>query len=348
MKLGLIGLPQCGKSTIFAALTGARGEQGAGGSSRADSKMATVTVFDGRVEFLKEIYRPKKTVYAKIEYLLPSEIPGASPARSEGGLWNQVRPCDGLLHVVRNFEPPSGPPPTPEADLWRLQEELILSDLAVAEKRIEKIELDKKRGKKPEGEELSLLQSCHELLEKGAPLRESPDLASNPALRGFTFLSSKPTLVIVNNDDEDETFPEFGLRPEGIELLVVRGRLEMDIAAMSPEEAEEFIEAYHIQESALDRVIRASYDMLDRIAFFTVLSDEVRVWSIARDTPALEAAGTVHTDMKRGFIRAETLSFDDLKAYGTFQEAKKAGAVRMEGKDYEVRDGDIINFRFNI
>jgi len=348
MKLGLIGLPQSGKSTVFEALTGARGEKGEGRSARSDSRIATVTVFDGRVDFLTRIYKPKKTTYAKIEYLLPSEIPGSSPSKSEGGLWNQVRPCDGLLHVVRNFSHPAGSPPTPEQDFWKVDEELVLSDLAVVEKRIEKIELDRKRGKKPQREESSLVQSCRELLEKGEPLRNSPDLASDPTLRGFTFLSAKPMLVIVNNDDDDETPPGFRLRPEGMELVVVRGRLERDIASMTPEEAEEFIEAYHIQESALDRVIKASYDLMNRIAFFTVLSDEVRAWSITRGAIASEAAGAVHTDMKKGFIRAETLSFDDLRAYGSFQEAKKVGAVRLEGKEYEVKDGDIINFRFNV
>jgi ribosome-binding ATPase YchF (GTP1/OBG family) len=213
---------------------------------------------------------------------------------------------------------------------------------------MEKIELDMKRGKGPEGKEHPLLKSCCEFLEKGRPLREIPELASDPVLRGFTFLSAKPVLVIINNDDEDEVLPAWSKKPEGVELLMVRGRLEMDIATMSPEEAEEFLEAYNIQESALDRVIRSSYSLLNYISFFTVLSDEVRAWSIAAGTPALEAAGTVHSDMKKGFIRAEVLSFENLRACGTFQEAKKAGVARLEGKDYEVKDGDIINVRFNL
>ncbi|MCP4668640.1 MAG: hypothetical protein GY849_20040, partial [Deltaproteobacteria bacterium] len=226
MKLGLIGLPQSGKSTVFDALTGARGEEGKGRSTRSDARIAMVTVFDERVDFLDKIYQPKKTIYAKIEYLLPSEIPGPSPSKSEGGLFNQVRPCDGLLHVVRNFSPPAGSPPTPEQDFRRFDEELVLSDLAAAEKRMEKIALDRKRGKKPQEKESFLVQSCRELLEKGEPLRHAPDLTSDPLLRGFTFLSAKPMLVIVNNDDEDETLPDFRLRPEGMELVVVRGRLE--------------------------------------------------------------------------------------------------------------------------
>lgn len=348
MKLGIVGLPQSGKSTIFAALTGKRGENSETGSSRADPRIATVTVLDERVDFLSKIYQPKKTTYAKIEYLLPSQIPGTPTSGSEGEVWNQVRVCDALLNVVRNFEGPGDTSPDSEMDFWQSEEEMILNDLMVAEKRIERLELDSKRGKKPQKEEDSLLGCCHEILEKGEPLRNSPELAFHPSLKGFTFLSAKPMLVIINNDDEDETLPEWRRRPENIEFVVVRGRLEKDIAAMSPEEAEEFLEAYNIQESALDRVIKGSYKVLNRISFFTVISDEVRAWSIPAGQPALEAAGAIHSDMKKGFIRAEVLSFQDLKSYGTFQEAKKAGQVRLEGKEYEVKDGDIISFRFNV
>jgi len=339
MKLGIVGLPQSGKSTVFSALTGTRKE---------DVRIATVTVFDQRVDFLSKIYKPKKIIYVKIEYLLPSEIPGGSPSKSEGGVWNQLRICDALLHVIRNFNGHGESLPTPEQDFWQLEEEMILSDLVVAEKRIERIELDRKRGKKPEEKEYSLLKSCCQYLEKSQPLRGIQELSLEPVLKGFTFLSAKPILIIINNDDENEALPKWDRKPEDIELIVVRGRLEMDIASMSPEEAKEFLDAYHIQESALDRVIKNSYQLQNQITFFTVLSDEVRAWSITAGTPALEAAGVVHSDMKKGFIRAETLSFKDLKTCGTPQEAKKAGLVRLEGKEYKVKDGDIINFRFNV
>jgi len=348
MKLGIIGLSQSGKSTIFGALTGARGDKEDHGSSRADTRLATVTVLDERVDFLTDIYKPKKTIFAKIEYLLPSEIKGSSPSKSDGEKWNQIRTCDALLHVVKNFKGLEGSPPSTEQDFWELEEEIILSDLMVAEKRIERIELDKKRGKKPEGEEFSLIKSCRELLEKGEPLRNVPELASDPSLRGFTFLSAKPMLVIINNDDEDEILPEWKHKPAQVDLVLVRGRLEMDISSMSPDEAKDFLDAYHIQESALDRVIKRSYELLNRISFFTVGADEVKAWSITESTPALDAAGTIHSDIKQGFIRAEVFSFDDLKAHGTYQECKKAGLVRLEGKEYNVKDGDIINFRFNV
>lgn len=348
MKLGIVGLPQSGKSTLFDALTGKRGEQADSAPSRSDPRIATVKVLDERVDFLSKIYQPKKTTYAKIEYLLPSQIPGTPSPGSEADVWNQVRVCDAILNVVRNFVGPGGSPPLSEREFWQSEEEMILNDLVVAEKRIERLECDRKRGKKPEKDEDSLLRSCREILEKGEPLRNSPELSFHPALRGFTFLSAKPMVVIINNDDEDEKLPEWHKRPENAELMVVRCRLEKDIASMTPEEAEEFLDAYHIQESALDRVIKGSYKALNRISFFTVISDEVRAWSFPAGQPALEAAGTVHSDMKKGFIRAEVLSFEDLNACGSFQEAKKAGLVRLEGKEYEVKDGDIINFRFNV
>ena len=348
MKLGLIGLPQSGKTTVFAALTGARGEEQNRTSSRGEAKMATVTVLDDRVDFLTEIYQPKKTTHARIEYLLPSQIPEALASQAERGVLNRVRMCDALLHVVRNFKGPGDSPPSAEEDFWKLEEEMIVSDLMVVERRIERIEEDRKRGKRPEGDEYDKLRACLEVLDGGQPLRKMQELASDVTLKGFTFLSSKPMLVILNNEEDDEALPPWSRLPEGVDRLVVRGRLEREISSMPPDEVEEFLDIYHIRESALDRVITRSYRLLDRISFFTVLSDEVRAWTIPRGTPALEAAGTVHSDMKKGFIRAEVLSFEDLKACGTFQNAKKAGLVRLEGKEYEVRDGDIIGFRFNL
>jgi ribosome-binding ATPase len=216
----------------------------------------------------------------------------------------------------------------------------------VAEKRIERIELDARRGKKPDEQELSLIRASREMLEQGLPLRLRPEVAAEQVLKGFTFLSAKPRLVIINNDDEDETMPDW--KPEHVETLVVRARLELDIASMAPEDAREFMEAYHIDRFVLDRVIQSSYHLLNLISFFTVLNDEVRAWTMKQDSPALEAAGTVHTDMKKGFIRAEVVSFEDLKTFGSFHEAKQKGVVRLEGKEYVVKDGDIINFRFNV
>lgn len=345
MKLGIFGAPASGKSTIMAALTGARGDTEQD-RSRGDSRMAMVTVPDDRIDFLRDLYKPKKTTFARIEYMLPSAAPGA--ARSDSGLWNQLRTCDALVLILRNFTGHEGISPQPEKDLNDLEEEMIVADMAVLEKRLERLEMDRKRGKKPEPGEEELLGACLSLLERGEPLRTDPGLAEHPSLKGFTLLSAKPVLVIVNNDDEDETLPEWGKTLHGVETIIVRGRLEKDIAAMTPEEAGEFIEAYHIGESALDRVIGSSFRLLKRVSFFTVGPDEVKAWPIRDGTRALEAAGAVHTDIMKGFIRAEVVSYDDLHATGNFQEAKKAGLVRLEGKEYIVRDGDIITFRFNI
>jgi GTP-binding protein YchF len=345
MKLGIIGLPQSGKSTTFAAIAGARGEEK---SSRSDQRITTIKVPDERVDFLTALFKPKKSTYTHIEYLLPSQPVSTGEAKSESAVLIQARICDALIHVIRNFKTTGGLEPNPEADFWQSEEEMIVSDLVVAEKRVERMELDAKRGKKQDEEEYTLLKSCREMLEAGEPLRVNHELASAPALRGFTFLSAKPQLVVINNDDEDEALPEWRRNPPEVEMMVVRGRLEKDISAMSPEEAQEFLEAYHIRESVLDRVIEGSYRLLRLISFFTVLNEEVRAWALRQGLPALEAAGTVHSDMKKGFIRAEVLSFDHLKEHGSFHEAKQKGLVHLEGKEYIVKDGDIIQFRFNI
>lgn len=348
MKLGIVGLPLCGKKTIFDALTGARGAGSEDASVRKDVKVATVTVFDERVAFLEGIYRPKKTTFARVEYLLPSEMHGTPVDKSRTSLWNQVRPCDALLLVLRNFTVPGGEQPDSERDYWDLEEEMMLADLAVIENRMERLERDRKKGKVEQPEEYDLLLSCKKILEDGEPIRTNEKLAYHHLLKGFTFLSGKPALVILNNEDEDEDLPAWNRSPKDVDLMVVRGRLEQDIASMTPEEAEEFIEAYHVTESALDRVIRRSYGLLSLISFFTVGDDEVKAWPIQVGTPALEAAGSVHSDIQKGFIRAEVVSFEDLKKYGGFQEAKKAGQVRLEGKEYIVHDGDIAHFRFNV
>jgi len=344
MKLAFIGLPQSGKSTIFSAIAGARGEEKA---SRSDQLITTVRVPDERVDFLTKIFKPKKSTYAHIEYLLPSQAPSAAGAKAENAMLTQARVCDALIHVIRNFTA-AGVEPASEADFWKTEEEMILSDLVVAEKRIERMELDAKRGKKPDEEEAHLLKACKEILEAGDPLRSDSKLASSPSLRGFAFLSAKPQLVIINNDDEDEALPPWTRNPPHVDMMVVRGRLEKDIGTMSPEEAKEFMEAYHIRESVLDRMIKKSYSLLNLISFFTVLNEEVRSWPLRRGLPALEAAGTVHTDMKKGFIRAEVFSFDHLKQYGSVHEIKQKGLVHLEGKEYVVKDGDILQFRFNV
>jgi ribosome-binding ATPase YchF (GTP1/OBG family) len=233
-----------------------------------------------------------------------------------------------------------------------LDQEMILSDLVVAEKRAERLELDRKRGKNIEHEEIPLLKECIAHLENEIPLRRFPELAYAPRLKGYGFVSAKPVLTLFNNEDDDEKLPDIPdslkSRFESEQYMTIRGKLEHEIARMSDEEVSDFLHEFNIAESAADRVIKKSYELLNLITFFTVGEDEVRAWSIKKGTPASDAAGTIHSDMKKGFIRAEVISFEDLIKAGNYQEAKKRGMIRLEGKTYEVQDGDIITVRFNV
>jgi GTP-binding protein YchF len=341
MKLGIIGLPSAGKSTLFDALT----KNISGAEHKGEDRIAAIRVPDERVDALSRMFLPQKTVYAQVEYFLPGikkDRPG------DPGLWASVRDCDALLHVVRNHAAYGFEKPALAEDFIRLDQELILADMVVAENRLERLELDHKRGKKMDKEEQALLIECHRMLENETPLRKKPDLSSAPKLSGFAFLSAKPVLVLFNNEDDDDRLPEAkGLIAQEA-CLVVRGKLEQELAQMAAGEAAEFLNEFNIPASAMDRVIQQSYQVLDLISFFTIISNEVRAWTLKNGTPALEAAGVIHSDMKKGFIRAEVLSFKDLADAGSYAEAKKRGTVRLEGKAYEVQDGDIVQFRFNV
>lgn len=339
MKLGIIGLPGSGKSTIFEALTKSFTD-----TRKVESRIATIRVPDKRVDVLSNMYKPKKTVYAQVEYFLPR----ITDHQKEQNIWVLIRDCDALIHVIRNFSGYGLVEPSPYNDFLKIEEELILSDLVAVEKRLERLDLDQKRGKKIDQEELSLLNDCFNNLENEIPLRRFSNLAYAHLLKGYAYISAKPMLVLFNNDDEDDRFPNIENFVDKKECLVLRGKLEHELAQMSDEEAKEFLSEFNITGSAMDRVIKRSYDLLDLISFFTVNNNELRAWTIKKETKAVDAAGAVHSDMKRGFIRAELISYEDLMAAGTYPEAKKKGVVRLEGKSYPVQDGDIINFRFNV
>jgi GTP-binding protein YchF len=341
MKLGIIGLPRSGKSTIFDALT----KNIAGAERKGEERLAAIRVPDTRVDRLSQMYKPQKTIYAQVEYLLPG-FKTDSPR--EQSVWTSVRDCDALLHVVRNHAAYGFEKQSLLEDFIKLDQELILADLVVVEKRLERIELDEKRGKKMDQEEKVLLAQCRQALESEIPLRKQISLSSAPKLRGFTFLSAKPVLVLFNNEDDDDRMPDIKDLTAEEACQVVRGKLEQELAQMPPEEAAEFLSEFNIPASAMDRIIRQSYALLNLISFFTTISNEVRAWTIKKGTPALDAAEVIHSDMKKGFIRAEVVSFQDLMDGGSYAEAKKRGTVRLEGKTYEVQDGDIIQFRFNI
>lgn len=339
MKLGIVGLAGAGKNTLFEALT--RSEPDVG--HRTEDRLAVIRVPDRRVDVLTGMYKPRKTIYAQIEYCLPSGM----KKNERENRWNAVKECDALIQVVRNFKLPGGDPPTPYKDLAALEEEFILADYLVVEKRLERIDADRKRGKKADPAETALLEQARQMLENNQPLRGNQEISLSPLMRGFTFLSAKPALVLVNNDDDNHDLPP-GDPPAGADIMVVRGRLEHEISRMPDDEAAEFLKEFNIDQPATDRAIKRSYDTLGLISFFTVGEDEVRAWTIKRDTPAVKAAGVIHSDMEKGFIRAEVVAYDDLISAGSYAEARKKGATRLEGKTYIMADGDIVNFRFNV
>ena len=344
MKLGIVGLPASGKSTVFDALTCQRTVQ----AYQKESRIGTVRVPDRRLEELTRLYQPQKTIHAQVAYFLPATATSALDNLKEPSIWTQARDCKALIHVIRNFKAFGQEPASPLTDFKRLDQELILADLMTVEKRLERLRRDDKRGKKADPAEISLLEICLDHLEKELPLRSHGDIVKDPMLRGFAFLSAKPMLILFNNEDEDDQLPDVGDLLDHENGLVIRGKLEQELAQMSQVEAQAFLSEFNIKASAMDRVIHRSYEILGLISFFTVGEDEVRAWKIRQKTPADEAAGTIHTDMKKGFIRAEVVSFNDLMAAGTYNEARKQGTVRLEGKTYEVQDGDIMTIRFNV
>jgi GTP-binding protein YchF len=345
MKLGIIGLPGAGKSTLFEALTKIIPDEM---SHKHEDRIGTIKVPDTRVDQLSSMYEPKKTIYAQVEYLLPHMTTQKPGQKRDETVWTSVRTCDALIHVLRNFKGSGEEPPSPEQDFAILNEEMNFADLLVVEKRLERLELDKKRGKKANPEEIKLLQNCQKILEQELPLRSDPELSTSPLLKGYTFLSGKPTLAIFNNEDDDEALPATGNLFQYEKKLALRGRLEHELSQMEEEEAQEYLVEFGITTSAMDMMISLSYELLGLISFFTVGSDEVRAWTIKRDTLAVDAAEVIHSDIKKGFIRAEVVAYDDLMEAGSYKEARQHGTTRLEGKTYPVQDGDIIEFRFNV
>jgi hypothetical protein len=347
MKLGITGLGRAGKTTVFNALTRRSGESAPPGG-QAVPALGVVSVPDPRVDWLSELYHPKKTTHAQITYLDLQGIPGMADNKQEymSLLLTHMRPMDACIMVARNFPDPALGSPDCDRDLRDLEDEFLIADLASIEKRLEKLEAELKRGKKPIGPEKELLEACAETLNAEQPLRTRPEIANAPELRGYTFLSAKPLLVIVNNTEDDDAMPPIRLR--SAEAIVVRGQIEMELAQLSSAEALAFMQDLGITESALERVIKSSFALLNRITFLTVGDDEVKGWTIPKDTHAIEAAGAIHSDIQRGFIRAEVVAYEDLRKAGDYAAARKLGKVRLEGKNYPVQDGDIINFRFNV
>ena len=341
MKLGLIGLPQSGKTTLFEALTKAESNP----ALRTENRTRAIHVPDPRVDELSRMYNPKKTTYAQVEYLLPGLSGRKNTNDGEAVHLTELRSCDAFIHVIDNF----GHSDIKPADQFRkLNEELIFADLVVVEKRLERIQTEKQRGRAIDQDELSLIESARIWLEENQSLRQHSDLAAAPKLRGFTFLSAKPMLVLFNNAEGNNDLPQMDGQLHDEPCLALQGQIEHEIAQMAPDDAQEFLMEYNITEPATNRVLRESYALTGLISFFTVGEDEVRAWTVKKESAAVDAAEAIHSDIKKGFIRAEVVGYTDLIEAGSLTEARKRGTLRLEGKDYQVQDGDIVHFRFNV
>ena len=354
MRIGILGHPRSGKTTLFNVLARAHAPTGGFASASGGIHVGTVQVPDPRLEALRDLYEPKKYTPARIEYV---DLAGPSGKDDAAALLpQQITTADLLLLVVRAFEDPAVHHPRgsvdPERDLGELLDELLLKDMAVLEGRLERLRKAKQVGQKGAEEELPLLERCLAGLEENRPLRTlALTLDEEKRLRGFGLLTAKPALVVFN-------VAEDGVRGAGLAeafrgdprtgAVEICGRIEMEIAELGDEEAREFMELEGIEESGLRRVIHRSYELLGLCSFFTVGKDEVRAWTIPAGTPAVRAAGAIHSDLERGFIRAEVVEHDVLLAAGGFSEAKAGHQVRVEGKDYVVRDGEVLNIRFSV
>lgn len=367
VRLVVVGLPKSGKTTVFNALTRAEAKTSAYSTGVEDEpNLATIKVPDERLDRLTALFKPKRTIPADVQYV---DVAGLAKGVSEkgigGALLGHLAQANALVHVVRAFNDPNVPHPeetvNPLRDIETLQLEFTFNDLGQIEKRLVRLEsqIQKVRGAEREQyeREQAALIKLRIALEAGTPIREvALDPDDERLLRGFGFLTGKPLLVLLNVG-EDQMGDEAAVlvqqaeaqfaRP-GIAFDAVAGQIEMEIGQLEPEDAQIFMAEMGIVESGLDRIIRRSYALLGLISFFTVGPDECRAWTITRGTIAQQAAGEIHSDIERGFIRAEVVSYDAMIAAGSMVEAKKAGAHRLEGKQYIVQDGDIIEFLFNV
>jgi GTP-binding protein YchF len=358
LRAGLIGFPSAGKTALFQLLTSVRDAAPRGGKS--DANVGVSRVPDDRLDQLTALFNPRKRVPATVEF---ADIAGMAGAKAGAQALLDVAPfrnADALLHVVRMFRDPSVPHPAgsvdPARDVRAMEDEVILADLGVVERRLERLERDLKKGNTQElRREQEILGRCREALEAGQPLR-ALELGVDDAkrLRGFQFLSAKPLLIVLNLDEADLAQAGEAVRMAGIgdflagaatRAVPICAKIELEIAQLDEADRAAFLADLGLGESGLDRVIRAAYDLLGYISFFTVGEDECRAWSIPRDTPAVLAAGEIHSDISRGFIRAEVVRYEHLLARRTLAANREHGELRLEGKEYVVLDGDVINFR---
>jgi GTP-binding protein YchF len=366
MEIGIIGLPSVGKTTLFNIVTKNFVKTGFAGNSAPNLGVAIVP--DARLTWMAELYKPKKTTYATVNFVdVAGLVEGAASKDSFSGQFlAQLRAVDALVHVVRLFADPAVPYHAdaldPVRDLRTVETELILGDMGVAEKRVERLEADLAKGRsKAEAEkELPIIRRILAHLESEQPLRTLALSADEERLiRGYTFLSAKPMVYALNLGDGQEFTAELlpGMTVEardgvllidGTPAIAFQGKLEEEIAQLPEEEVADFLAAMEISEPAAHRLIRTCYYVLNVISFFTVGDDECRAWTTRRGDTAPMAAGRIHSDLERGFIRAESFRYDDLRRLGAVPAIKEAGLFRLEGKEHVVEDGEILNIRFNV
>ena len=362
MQVTIVGLPGSGKTTVFNALTGGHAETGGFSGGRAAPNVSVVKVPDERVDRLAALFNPKKTVYADVTYVDVAIPAGAAREGSVNpDVLAQIRNADALLHVARAFDDPASAVPTdPWRDVDDLDLEFTVADLSVIEKRLEKLATQGRHGSQAEREaaqrEEELLRRVEPHLSDGKPIR-SFGLTDDEELllRGYRFLTQKPVLVVLNID-EGRLAEVAALESAGRErydqphtdVAALAGKIEAEIGELPEEDARMFMDDLGISEPSRGRVIRLTYQLLGLFSFFTAGEDECRAWTLARGSTAVDAAGAIHSDLARGFIRAQVISFEDLIAAGSMAEARKRGTLRQEGKSYLVADGDVIEVLFNV
>ena len=355
MQLGILGLPKSGKTTLFNTLTASH-QATDKYSTSSQTNVGQANVRDTRLETLRDLFNPKRYVPATVQYV---DIPGMKKGESAESLdLDKLKTVDALVHVVRAFDDPEILHPEGSVDAARdvatVDLELILADHTIVERRLERLEKATKRGLNPEEvrERQILSEVILPALEAEKPLREIElDPEDEKRLRGFQLLSAKPMLIVINADETRaaEAPESFGIQPRPqVRAVTISAPIEQEISTLSPEEQKDFLADLGLTEPSIDRVTRASYDLLGVISFFTVGEDEVRAWTIRRGTKAREAAGAIHSDIERGFIRAEVVQCDDLIRLKTMAACRDAGLFRLEGKEYVVKDGDVVHFRFNV
>lgn len=362
LTCGIIGLPMVGKTTIYNLVTNAGVQTSKFLSGRAETNTTAAIVPDRRIDFLSGLYRPKKTAHAQVQF---SDVPGLVRGASQGkGVGNQflegIRNADLLVHVVRAFEDTEvihvDGSIDPLRDIETIDLELLLSDMDLMEKRIKRLEGGKKITKE-NAQELELMKKCLSSLENEIPLHKAGLTEEERAgLKNYNFLTEKPVILVINTDENQFKSGNYPgkdrvdqlVSQRGLQKLELCGLMEMEISQLPPEDQELFMADLGIESMGVDRLTRAAYETLGLISFFTVGEDEVKAWTINRDTDARRAAGKIHSDIERGFIRAEVVKYDDMFNLGSMSKIKEKGLARLEGKEYLVQDGDIINFRFNV